>query len=98
MTNEEKKLWYTFLRNIPKHFVRQKAFGYYIADFYCAEAKLVIELDGSQHYESAREKYDAYRDEYFSQFGIQVVRYSDYDIAKHYEAVKKDICKRLGLE
>ncbi len=97
MTKEERKLWYTFLRDLPKRFVRQKVFGYYIADFYCAEAKLVIELDGSQHYEEAGEEHDAIRDEYFSSHGIQVVRYSNYDIEKRYEAVKADIMLRLGL-
>ena len=51
MTKEERHLWYDFLRSYPVRFSRQKVLGKYIADFYCAEAKLVIELDGSQHYE-----------------------------------------------
>lgn len=52
MTKEERHLWYDFLRNYPIRFSRQKVLGRYIADFYSAKAKLVIELDGSQHYES----------------------------------------------
>ena len=51
MTKEERHLWYDFLRSYPVRFSRQKVLGKYIADFYSAEAKLVIELDGSQHYE-----------------------------------------------
>ena len=50
MTKEERHLWYDFLRAYPVRFSRQKVLGKYIADFYCAEAKLVIEPDGSQHY------------------------------------------------
>ena len=52
MTREERRLWYEFLRTYPERFQRQKILGSYIADFYCARAKLVIELDGSQHYET----------------------------------------------
>ena len=51
MTKEERRLWYDFLRTYPAHVYRQRVIGHYIVDFYCAEAKLVIELDGSQHYE-----------------------------------------------
>ena len=51
MTKEERKLWYDFLKQLPQTVNRQKTIGNYIVDFYCAEAKLVIELDGSQHYE-----------------------------------------------
>ena len=50
MTKEEKHFWYDFLRTYPVRFSRQKVLGKYIADFYCAEAKLIIELDGSGHY------------------------------------------------
>ena len=51
MTKEERHLWYDFLRTLPVNFYRQKVLGSYIVDFYCASAKLVIELDGSQHFE-----------------------------------------------
>ena len=56
MTKEEKHLWYDFLRTYPIRFMRQKIIGRYIADFYCAKANLVIELDGSQHYEKKAKK------------------------------------------
>ena len=61
MTKEERHLWYDFLRSYPVRFSRQKVLVKYIADFYCAEAKLVIELDGSQHYEDRNIKKDADR-------------------------------------
>lgn len=51
MTREERHLWYDFLREYPIRFLRQKVIGSYVVDFYCAAAKLVVELDGSQHYE-----------------------------------------------
>ena len=61
MTKEERKLWYEYLRNYPYRFRRQVAFGNYILDFYCASAKLAVDLDGSQHYESAGQQYDRER-------------------------------------
>ena len=61
MTKEERHLWYDFLRSYPVRFSRQKVLGKYIADFYSAEAKLVIELDGSQHYEDGNAEKDAER-------------------------------------
>ena len=61
MTKEERHLWYDFLRNLPVMVHRQKVIGRYIVDFYIAESKLVIELDGSQHYESSGQQYDEER-------------------------------------
>ena len=97
-TKEERKLWYTFLRSLPVKFVRQKPIGQYIVDFYCAEAKLAIELDGSQHYEDIGEEYDLQRDRFLREHGIAVARYSNLQIAREYDAVKADILNRLGLE
>ena len=51
MTKEEKHLWYDFLKTYPVRFLRQKVIDNYIVDFYCHSARLIIELDGSQHYE-----------------------------------------------
>jgi very-short-patch-repair endonuclease len=65
MTPWERKLWYDFLRNYPLRFQRQKAIGNYIADFYCHDAKLVIELDGSQHYQPSEREKDNLRSAYF---------------------------------
>ena len=98
MTKEERKLWYTFLRYLPVKFVRQKVIGNYIADFYCPEKKLILELDGSQHYEAAQERYDSERTEFFRGQGITVIRISNYEIAKDYEGVKRTILYHLHLE
>ena len=68
MTKEERRLWYNFLSNYSEKFVRQKIIGNYIVDFYCAKAKLVIELDGSQHYEDANMEYDEVRSKYFAEY------------------------------
>ena len=91
MTKEEKHLWYDFLKKLPVKFNRQKVIGCYIVDFYSAEAKIVIELDGSQHYkEEAREK-DVVRDEYLDSLGILVLRYTNIDLHKNFEGICRDI-------
>lgn len=74
MTPEEKHLWYDFLSNYPIRFARQKIIGNYIADFYCSKAKLVIELDGRQHFIPSAKEYDDIRTEYMSDFGLTVIR------------------------
>ena len=87
MTREERHLWYDYLRNAPQRFVRQKVLGRYIADFYCASAKLVIELDGSQHYEASEMEYDSSRTEYLEQFGIRVIRIPNNEINANFSGV-----------
>ena len=87
MTKEERHLWYDFLRDYPVRFKRQKVLGKYIADFYCAKANIVVELDGSQHYEQEGLMDDEKRTEYLSQFGIKVVRISNLDVLKNFEGV-----------
>ena len=94
----ERKLWYTFLKYLPCKFVRQKVIGHYIADFYCPEKKLVLELDGSQHFEENQEQYDLKRTEFFHEKGITVVRFSNYEISKDFEKVKSTILYYLNLE
>ncbi|MBE5816285.1 MAG: DUF559 domain-containing protein, partial [Clostridiales bacterium] len=74
MTKEERHLWYDFLRYYPVRFSRQKVLGKYIADFYSAEAKLVIELDGSQHYEIDEMENDADRTAFLEEYGLRVIR------------------------
>ena len=64
MTKEERRLWFDYLRTYPVRFSRQKVLGRYIADFYCAQAGLVLELDGSQHYEPEEQEKDAQRTAY----------------------------------
>ena len=97
MTKEENHLWYDFLKKLPITVHRQKVVGKYIVDFYCADAKLVIELDGSQHYELKGRAEDKERDEYLQALGITVVRYSNLDIHKRFEAVCADLLKRMSL-
>ena len=87
MTKEERHLWYDFLKTYPIRFSRQKVLGKYIADFYCAQANLVVELDGSQHYEDARIANDRKRTAYLQEFGITVIRISNYDVLKNFEGV-----------
>ena len=87
MTREERRLWYDFLRNHPAHIYRQRAIGPYIADFYCASARLVIELDGSQHYEPSAQVYDAQRTAYFAQRGIRVVRIPNNAVGQNFAGV-----------
>jgi len=80
-------LWYDFLREYPIKFTRQKVLGKYIADFYCAKANLIIELDGSQHYEDESLISDEKRTAYLEQYGIKVIRISNLDILKNFEGV-----------
>ena len=87
MTPWERKLWYEFLRNYPVRFQRQKSIGNYIVDFYCAKANVVIELDGSQHYEDDGLFNDEKRTAYLEQYGIKVIRISNLDILKNFDGV-----------
>ncbi len=80
MTKEERRLWYTFLNTYPVRFIRQKIIGSYIADFYCSAAKLVIEIDGSQHYSEENIQYDKKRSAYFAEYGIIVIRIQNIQI------------------
>ena len=96
MTKEERHLWYDFLKNLPVTFNRQKVLGHCIVDFYCAEAKLVIELDGSQHYEAAGVEADARRDSFLHHLGLTVLRYYNLDINQNFEGVCTDILRHIS--
>ena len=87
MTKEERHLWYDFLRSYPVRFNRQKVMGKYILDFYCAEAKLVIELDGTQHYEEANMVYDTERSEFLEGYDLTVIRIPNNEISKNFRSV-----------
>lgn len=93
-TKEEKHLWYDFLREYPIQFNRQKVIGNYIADFYCKRANLIIELDGSQHYENANRQFDNKRTEYFNNLGLSVLRFSNLDIKMRF----KEVCLMIDKE
>ena len=87
MTKEEKHLWYDFLRTYPVRFSRQKVLGKYIADFYCAEAKLIIELDGSGHYTEEGKLYDEERTVFLEGYGLTVIRIMNTEIYKNFRGV-----------
>ena len=95
MTKEERHLWYDFLKPLPVMVHRQKVIGNYIVDFYIAELKLAIELDGSQHYEPEGKWADEARDTYLQSVGITVLRYSNADINQRFIAVCDDIWRKL---
>ena len=98
MTKEERHLWYNFLKELPITINRQKVIGNYIVDFYCAEAKIIIELDGSQHFEEQGKEYDAKRDEFLNSLGLTVLRYSNYDVNTNFYGVCTDIMRHLNLQ
>ena len=87
MTKEERHLWYDFLRSYPVRFSRQKVLGKYIADFYSAEAKLVIELDGSQHYEIDEMENDADRTAFLEEYGLRVIRIPNNEVTGNFRGV-----------
>ena len=91
MTKQERHLWYDFLRQYPVKILRQKVIGKYIADFYCASARLVIELDGSQHFTYEGRRYDFKREQFMKQLGIQTIRYTNNEVNNQFEAVCADI-------
>ena len=95
MTKEERHLWYDFLKTLPITVNRQKVIGNYIVDFYIATAKLVIELDGSQHYEEKGIENDVKRDAFLNCLGIKVLRYSNLDVNQRFESVCEDILNNL---
>ena len=95
MTKEERKLWYEFLRLQDTHFYKQRPIGPYIVDFYCPKKQLVIELDGSQHFEDAGLAADFVRDNFFGEQGIKVLRFSNLDINSNFDGVCTEILKYM---
>ena len=93
MTKEEQHLWYDFLRTYPVRFLRQKVLGKYIADFYSAEAKLVIELDGSQHYEDENLEKDAERTTFLEGYGLTIIRIPNNEVSRNFRGV----CEYIDL-
>ena len=95
MTPEEKHLWYDFLKNLDITVHRQKVIFDFIVDFYIPSCKIVIELDGSQHYEKENHKNDKERDLKLSSEGITVLRYTNLQIKRDFENVCKDILNSI---
>ena len=93
MTPHERKLWYLFLRNYPVKIYKQRIIDKFIVDFYCATAKLVIEIDGSQHYDPQGQAYDAERTAILESYGLRVIRYSNREIDREFSAV----CQQIDL-
>ena len=87
MTPQEKKLWYQFLRQYPVKIYKQRIVESFIVDFSCASAKLVIELDGSQHYTEQGEAYDAERSACLARCGLEVIRFTNAEIDSEFDAV-----------
>lgn len=97
MTDEEKHLWYDFLKRLPVTVNRQKNIGDFIVDFYIASSRIVIELDGSGHNLPGNKKEDAERDAELEKLYITVLRYRNIDVNRNFNAVCNDILKHLGL-
>lgn len=97
MTPQERHLWYDFLKKLPIAVNRQKIIGNYIVDFYCASKRIVIEIDGSQHFEKTGKSKDEVRDKYFNDLGLTVLRYSNYEINTAFDSVCEDILKHFEM-
>ena len=95
MTPEERKLWYEYLRTYPLRIMRQRPIDRYIADFYCAKAKLVIELDGSQHFEPEGSSYDLVRDSDLNRRGIRVIRIPNNEVKQNFRGVCEYIDREI---
>ena len=98
MTPEEKHLWYDFLKRLPITVKRQHNIENYIVDFYIAEKRIVIEIDGIQHTIPDREESDIQRDNNLARWGITVLRYSNKSIRNNFNEVSEDILKHLNLK
>ena len=86
-TKEEGKLWHLFLKQYEVRFTRQKLIGNYIVDFYCHRARLVIEIDGSQHYEEENKVYDQERTKYLEKIGLKVLRFTNLEVNRNIRGV-----------
>lgn len=80
MTPQEQKLWYLFLKDYPVKIYRQRIIESFIVDFYCASAKLVIELDGQHHFTEQGKHYDAERSQILNSHGLRVIRFTNHDV------------------
>ena len=101
MTKQEKHLWYDFLCKYPIKIYRQRIIDGFITDFYCHKARLVIEVDGSQHYTPEGKEYDKFRSAILNQRGLHVIRFTNLDVDKNFDGVcymiDKTITERLTL-
>lgn len=98
MTKEERHLWYDFLKQLPVTVNRQKVIGQYIVDFYISSKGIVIELDGSQHYEDSGRMADRERDTFLNSLGLTVLRYSNLEVNSNFQGVCEDILVHIKHE
>lgn len=102
MTPQERHLWFDFLRKRPENWYKQRIIDFYIADFYSAKSKLIIELDGSQHFRAENVEYDEERTRILNEYGLEVLRFSNLDINENFDGVCEQInmivCKKLAKD
>ena len=94
-TRQENHLWYDFLRTYPIRFQRQKTIDAFIADFYCYRAKLIIELDGAQHFTAQGTAYDQERTAILQRYGLEVIRFSNREVDENFESVCMEIDRKV---
>ena len=95
-TSAERKLWYELLRDLPDKFTRRKPLGRYIADFYCSSRKLVIEVDGDSHYVGRQPDYDERRTVDLAAMGVRVIRFTNAEVMREFEAVCETVLRELA--
>jgi len=95
MTPQERKLWYCFLRRYPIKIYKQRIIDFFIVDFYCASAKLVIEVDGSQHYTEDGLAYDAERTKRLERYGLKVIRFPNREVDRDFQNVCDEIDRNI---
>jgi len=97
MTPPEKKLWNEYLRNHRLSFLRQKPIVFFIADFYCSKARLVIEIDGDSHSDEFGKGYDAERTSIIKKYGLRVLRFANQDVLKRFSDVTETIEREIAI-
>ena len=100
MTKQERRLWFDYLQSYPLKWYRQRPIDRFIVDFYCSKAKLVIELDGSQHMNEDDREYDRQRTAVLSRYSLEVIRFSNMDVDNNFsgvcDAIDKKVKERLA--
>ena len=100
-TPEENKMWHILLKNLKPRFFRQRIIGDYIVDFYCPKLKLIIEIDGEQHYLPENQEYEQKRTEFLEKSGYKILRFYNSDInrkIKNVEYTLTGVCKERAKE
>ena len=94
-TPQENRLWYDFLRIYKVRFRRQQPIDNFIADFYCYPAKLIIEIDGSQHYTEQGKRKDEFRTEILEGYDLRIIRFTNHQIDTNFDGVCRYIDKTV---